>query len=177
MEYYCIMVKTGEETAFKEKAQDAFLGYYPDTEFFFFQRRLRTNKGKYFDAPLFPGYLFFRIEKLSDDFILLLKSLKSFYRILIDNTQPVQIQGKALDELKLFIRNGEHWGVSKVQFLPGKKVRAISGPLVGLEGNIYMVNKKKKHITVISSLSPDGKRFDLLYEDAELLEEDSGKNV
>ena len=83
MEYYCIMVKTGEETAFKEKAQDAFLGYYPDTEFFFFQRRLRTNKGKYFDAPLFPGYLFFRIEKLSDDFILLLKSLKSFYRILI----------------------------------------------------------------------------------------------
>ncbi len=177
MEYYCIMVKTGEETAFKEKAQDAFLGYYPDPEFFFFQRKLRTNKGKYFDAPLFPGYLFFRIEKLSDDFILLLKSLKSFYRILIDNTQPVQIQGKALDELKLFIRNGEHWGVSKVQFLPGKKVRAISGPLVGLEGNIYMVNKKKKHITVISSLSPDGKRFDLLYEDAELLEEDSGKNV
>lgn len=64
-----------------------------------------------------------------------------------------------------------------MQFLPGKKVRAISGPLVGLEGNIYMVNKKKKHITVISSLSPDGKRFDLLYEDAELMEEDSGRNV
>ena len=56
-------------------------------------------------------------------------------------------------------------------------MRAISGPLVGLEGNIYMVNKKKKHITVISSLSPDGKRFDLLYEDAELMEEDSGRNV
>ena len=119
MEYYCIMVKTGEETAFKEKAQDAFLGYYPDPEFFFFQRRLRTNKGKYFDAPLFPGYLFFRIEKLSDDFILLLKSLKSFYRILIDNTQPVQIQGKALDELKLFIMSTGAF--QKCSSFPGKR--------------------------------------------------------
>ena len=43
--------------------------------------------------------------------------------------------------------------------------------MVGLEGCVWKVNKKKKQITVISSLSPDGKKFDLLYEEAELLEE------
>ena len=32
-------------------------------------------------------------------------------------------------------------------------------------------DKKKKQITVISSLSPDGKKFDLLYQDAELIDE------
>jgi transcription antitermination factor NusG len=69
------------------------------------------------------------------------------------------------------MRQGEYLGISKVVFLPGKKIRAISGPLVGLEGNVYKVNKKKKQITVISSLSPDGKKFDLLYQDAELVEE------
>ena len=67
--------------------------------------------------------------------------------------------------------HGGYLGVSRVVFLPGKKIRAVSGPMVGLEGCVWKVNKKKKQITVISSLSPDGKKFDLLYEEAELLEE------
>ena len=88
--------------------------------------------------------------------------------MLRDNQNPTQIQGQALEELKVFIRNGEHWGISKIQFLPGQKINAISGPLVGLEGNIIAVNKKKKQITVQSTLTNDGKKFDLLYEDVEL---------
>ena len=82
----------------------------------------------------------------------------------------VELIHKALEELKVFIRNGEHWGISKVQFLPGQKINAISGPLVGLEGNIIAVNKKKKQITVQSTLTNDGKKFDLLYEDVEVVE-------
>ena len=69
--------------------------------------------------------------------------------------------------LKLFIKNGEHWGISKVLFIPGQKIKAISGPLVGLEGHIVAVNRKRKQITVQSSLTQDGKKFDLLYEDVE----------
>ncbi|MCI6257514.1 MAG: hypothetical protein MR694_00220 [Spirochaetia bacterium] len=57
-----------------------------------------------------------------------------------------------------------------MQFLPGKKIRVISGPLVGLEENIYKVNKKRKRITIESSLTSDGKRFDLFYEDVELVQ-------
>ena len=60
-------------------------------------------------------------------------------------------------------------GISQVQFLP-EKIRGISGPLVGLEGNIYKVNKKRKRITIESSLTSDGKRFDLFYEDVELVQ-------
>ena len=51
-----------------------------------------------------------------------------------------------------------------------EKIRIISGPLVGLEGNIYKVNKKRKRITIESSLTSDGKRFDLCYEDVELVQ-------
>ena len=86
MEYYCIMVRTGEEEAFKKNAMACLKENFPDVQFFFFQRMMKTNKG------------------------------------------------------------------------------------VGLEGNIYMVNKKRKRITITSSLSPDGKHFDLFYEDVEVLE-------
>ena len=65
------------------------------------------------------------------------------------------------------IQNGEVLGISKVQFLPGQNVKAISGPLKGYEGSVVMVNKKKKIITVRSLLTKDGKMFDLNYEEAE----------
>ncbi|MBO4859284.1 MAG: hypothetical protein J5527_12310 [Treponema sp.] len=54
--------------------------------------------------------------------------------------------------------------------MPGQKIKAVSGPLVGLEGNIVAVNRKKKQITVQSTLTQDGKRFDLLYEDVDEVE-------
>ena len=59
----------------------------------------------------------------------------------------------------------------RCSFFQEKKIRVISGPLVGLEGNIYKVNKKRKPITIESSLTSDGKRFDLFYEDVELVQE------
>ena len=38
MEYYCIMVRTGEEQSFKERALAALKDKFPDVQFFFFQR-------------------------------------------------------------------------------------------------------------------------------------------
>ena len=171
MEYYCAMVLTGKEKSVKEAALKALKDQYPSADFFTFERRLYTKKRGWFDAPLFPGYIFFMLESLTPQILEALKKIKGFYHILRDNQNPTQINGQSLEELKLFIRNGEHWGISKVQFLPGQKINAISGPLVGLEGNIIAVNKKKKQITVQSTLTNDGKRFDLLYEDVEVVEE------
>ena len=52
----------------------------------------------------------------------------------------------------------------------GKKKRVISGPLAGLEGKVFKVNKKSKCITIVFCLNPDGKYFDLFYQDVEVLE-------
>ncbi|MBO5124425.1 MAG: hypothetical protein J6C11_04770 [Spirochaetaceae bacterium] len=171
MEYYCLMVRTGAESDFKERATKALADEGMDATLHFFQRRLRKGKDEYYDAALFPGYLFLQVESLTVEVVGLLRRVKDFYRLLPATGQPQEIRGAALDELKLFMGHGGYLGISRVAFLPGKRIRAISGPMVGLEGNVYKVNKKKRQITVISSLSPDGKKFDLLYEDAELLEE------
>lgn len=168
MEYYCAMVLTGEEKSVKNAASAAVKDLFPEASFYTFERRLFTKKRGWFEAPLFPGYVFFNVTELTPQFFEILKNVKGFCRILHDNQNPTKICGQGLEELKLFIRNGEHWGISKVQFLPGQKINVISGPLQGLEGNIVAVNKKKKQITIQSSLSNDGKRFDLLYEDVEV---------
>ena len=163
MEYYCAMVITGEEKSFKESA----LQLLPQGNFYIFERRLHNRSRGWFDAPLFPGYVFFGVDQLTPEFFETLRTIKGFCRILYDNQNPVKISGHALEELQLFIKNGEHWGISKVLFVPGQKIKAVSGPLVGLEGQIVAVNRKRKQITVQSSLTQDGKKFDLLYEDVE----------
>ena len=157
------MVLTGQEKSFKQAAAAAL----PQSRFYIFERRLHNRRRGWFEAPLFPGYIFFEVDSLTPQFFESLRSINGFCRILYDNQHPTQINGQSLEELKLFIKNGEHWGISKVLFVPGQKIKAVSGPLVGLEGQIVAVNRKKKQITVQSSLTQDGKRFDLLYEDVE----------
>ena len=167
MEYYCIMVLTGDEKNFKERAINELKELYPMTQFYYFERKLFTKRRGWFLGSLFPGYLFFCVDELTPEFLIKLRKIKGFCRILPDNTSPSKISGVALDELKFLIQNGEVLGLSKVQFIPGQNVKAISGPLKGYEGNVVMVNKKKKIITVRSLLTKDGKTFDLNYEEAE----------
>ena len=169
MEYYCAMVATGEEKAFKEDAEKAAKDVFPDAKFFYFERKLRTNQGRYFDAPLFPGYVFFQTERFTDEFFLLLKSIKNFCRVLKSNQDPTKLIGASLAELQEYIQKGEYWGLSKVDFQTGKGVKIISGPLMGLEGQIYKINKKKKRITITSAIFPD-KKFDLMYEDVRVID-------
>lgn len=170
MTYYCIMVLTGEEKKFKEYAQEAFKNDFPSAQFYFFERKMHTNKRGWFQGALFPGYVFFGAEELTPEFFSKLRSVKGFCRILPDNQNPLKFAGTGLDELKFLIQTGEVLGVSKVQFSPDKKITVISGPLKGYEGQIVKVNKKQKRITVRSFLTPDGKTFDLKFEEAELME-------
>lgn len=170
MEYYCIMVLTGEEKKFKERALKEFKETNPETKFYFFERKMKTKRRGWFIGTLFPSYLFFGVEELNTDFFYRLRKLKGFIRILPENQTPYKITGAALDELKFLIQNGEVLGISKVQFVLGQSVKAISGPFKGYEGNVVHVNKKQQCITVRSFLTKDGKTFDLNYEEAEKVE-------
>lgn len=83
MEYYCLMVRTGEEKEFKKKAQKAFFEQACTAELYYFQRTLKTNQGKLYEKPLFPGYLFFQTESLTPQIMQTLKKIDGFIRILL----------------------------------------------------------------------------------------------
>lgn len=168
MKYYCIMVLTGEEKKFKERALAALKEDFSTACFYCFERKMYTPNRGWYEGKLFPSYLFFGVEELTAEFFSILRSLKGFCKILPDSQNPRALQGQALDELKFLIRNGELLEVSKIRFLEGQQVKAITGPLMGYEGQILYINKKRKQITVRSFLTEDGKTFDLKYEQAEL---------
>lgn len=171
MEYYCVMVFTGEEKAFKERATGELKALDASVEFYFFERKLYTERRGWFLGALFAGYLFFQVRELTPDFFAALRKIKGFCRILHDNQQPVKITGDALTELKFLIQSGEVLDVSKIHFLPGQKIKAVSGPLVGYEGQIVRVNKKRKRMTVRSLLADGGVTFDLKYEEVAATDE------
>ena len=100
----------------------------------------------------------------------LIRQTGTFFHFLPRNTTPLSIRGPALQELQHYVDYGEYLDASQLLFLPERRIKALSGPLVGLEGSIYKVNKKKKQITLFSKLRPDGDRFDLIYEDVPLAE-------
>ena len=78
MEYYCIMVRTGEEESFKKNAMVCLKDKFPDVQFFFFQRMMKSNKGECFERPLFPGYVFFSDRKTYGGFLFYFVSCKGF---------------------------------------------------------------------------------------------------
>ncbi len=170
MTYYCIMVLTGEEKKFIERAKEIFKDDFSGAKFYFFERKMHTKKRGWFLGALFPGYVFFGAEELTPEFFLKLRSVKGFCKILPDNQNPLKFMGTELEELEFLIQTGGVLGISKIQFMPEKKLKVISGPLKGYEGQIVSVNKKRKRITVRSFLTPDGKTFDLNFEEAELVE-------
>ena len=94
---------------------------------------LKTNKGECFERPLFPGYVFFSGGRTDNRIFYCFAACQRFLRILRDNANPVKFTGTALEELKLFIHNGEHRGISQVQFLPGKKSGSFQDHLSALK--------------------------------------------
>ena len=170
VELYCLMVRNGCEAQFKERAEETLAAHGIKARLYFFQRKFCRREGEYVDAPVFPGYLFLQVERLSRDVFSVINGIHEFYSLIPTNERPQAIEGDALEELRLFMSHGEYFDVSRVAFLPGRRMRAVSGPMMGLENNVYKVNKKKHRITVATSLSPEGKNFDLLYEEAEPLE-------
>lgn len=163
---YYLMVRNGCEAQFKERAEETLAAHGIRARLYFFQRKFCRGHGEYVDAPLFPGYLFLQVERLSADVFSVINGIHEFHSLLPTNERPKAIEGAALEELRLFMSHGEYFDVSRVAFLPGRRLRAVSGPMVGLEGNVYKVNRKKRRITVATSLSPEGRTFDLLYEEA-----------
>ena len=167
MTYYCIMVMTGEEKKFKERATEAFKDTYPEVQFYYFESDAHTKKRGWFKKPLFPGYLFFGIAELTPAFFTILRSIKGFRRILRDNQDPTKLTGQGLMELEHLISYGEVLGISLLEFVEGQPIKVKAGPLANYDWKILYVNRKKKEITVQTSLIENAMRITLKFEEVE----------
>jgi len=173
MNYYAIQVKTRAENKFIK----LFKGLYPEITLpvYFPQRRLdirKQGKLKPSLSGVFPGYIF--IEAESDDEIIKcqweFRRTEGFYRFLKSNQDIKALSGQDLEIVLHFIKNnGAIAGRSKVYFDENSRIVVVEGPLVGLEGRIIKVDKRKRRAKVSLDLYNDSFAIDLAFEIIESL--------
>jgi len=168
LNYYAIQVKTRSE----EKFIRLFKALYPLNTFpiHFLRRQLeirKTGKQKTATSAIFPGYLF--IEAENDDEILAcqwdFRRTEGFYRFLKSNQDITPLADRDLALVLHFISNaGPIAGRSRVYFNENARIVVVEGPLMGLEGKIIKVDRRKGRAKIMLDLYNDSFTIDLGFE-------------
>ena len=167
MHYYAIQVKTRGEERFIR----LFKSLYPEINvpFHFLKRSLPIRqRGKLRQSvhAVFPGYLFVEAEPeelLRNQWKF--RNTNGFYRFLKSNQDICPLEGKDLELVLHFIYNvGPLAGLSRVFFNVDSRIVVTEGPLMGLEGRIIKVDKRKRRAKVRLNLYNNSFAIDFAYE-------------
>jgi transcriptional antiterminator NusG len=118
-------------------------------------------------AAIFPGYIF--VEADSDEEIKAcqweFRRTGGFYRFLKSNQEITALADRDLELVLHFIKNaGPVAGRSKVYFNDNSRIIVVEGPLMGLEGRIVKVDRRKGRAKVSLDLYNDSFAIDLGFE-------------
>jgi len=97
-----------------------------------FLPKIPKKSNKKANEPLFPGYLFARLNVNSHDW-LKIKYLQGVRKILCFGNNPVPISEEIIAGIKHKVTNDD-FGKELLSFETGDKVRFTKGPFEGLEG-------------------------------------------
>src|SRR6201993_907371 len=127
--WFAIRVKSNFEkkvaTGLRNKGLEEFLPMYQS-------RRCLSDRYKTVDLPLFPGYLFCRLDL--DHRLPLLTTVGFLYIVSVGN-KPVPVDEGEIAAVQLVVRSGVP-AVPWPSLAVGQRVRLESGPLWGLEGGV-----------------------------------------
>ena len=168
MNYYALQVKSRSENKFIS----LFKALHPDISLplYFPQRRIdirRKGVIRQSTAAVFPGYVF--IEAASDEEILArqwdFRRTSGFYRFLRSNQEITPLADRDLELALHFIKKvGPVAGISRVYFNENSRIVVLEGPLMGLEGKIIKVDKRKGRAKIKLDLYDDSFAIDLAFE-------------
>jgi transcriptional antiterminator NusG len=168
MKYYAVQVKTRGE----EKYINLYKALHPESpiEIYFPKRKMdiRRRGAIIRGTPaIFPGYIFLEVESQEEllkhhwDF----RRLDGFFRFLKSNRNICPLADKDLEVVLHFIKKvGPIAGVSKVYFNENARIVVTEGPLLGLEGSIIKVDKRKGRAKIKLDLYDDSFAIDLAFE-------------
>ena len=109
-------VRTGREEGFLSRIRPLF----PDGRLFFFRKLMRTKKGKIYDEPFFPGYVFLESAVLPE--LAGLRKAEGFLHFLPKEGRPEPLYGTDLACIQSLARYGETLG-----FAPWARLRICRG--------------------------------------------------
>ncbi|HWP69240.1 MAG TPA: transcription termination/antitermination NusG family protein [Rectinemataceae bacterium] len=174
MSFFAIQVMSGREDAFIELFQKAL----PDQVVYNIKKKMPTRRmGKPISqvSCIFPGYLFFQSpdDKPSPYLVTQLRRTRHFMRILpaTDNIKPLGERDAEI--IRQLLSFGREIGPSLVMFDEKKRIKVIKGPLMGLEGHIVKVNRRKRRAKIRLDMNDSPILFDLSFEILESVQENA----
>jgi transcription antitermination factor NusG len=101
-----------------------------------------SDRKKWVDMPLIPGYCFVKIALKNNLRVLQTNHVVGFVRF---EGRPAVIQERQIDFLKRMLKQSDYtWEITHEQFVPGQKVEIVAGPFIGLEAELITVKGKKR---------------------------------
>ena len=91
----------------------------------------------------FPGYIFLRADVVKSSVYQALRQVPRFVRFLPANDRIQPLEAGDLKTVTHFLSFGEVVDKSKVIFDENNRIKVISGPMMGLEGRIVKVDRRK----------------------------------
>jgi transcriptional antiterminator NusG len=166
MPFYVLQVRTGGEEKYRRQAERLLAP--GQGELYWPRRSLRVRRAGIWRktvAPIFPGYLFLRVDNLSSALFRELKRLPGFTRFLRDNSDVEPLGERDLAILQHFLSFGEVVHPSRVRFDADRRIQVLDGPLKALEGRIVSVDRRKRRARVRLELYENSFLIDFGFED------------
>lgn len=145
--WFTAFVKTGEEDNVKERLLFRFTG--SNVKFLVPKRRLRERKNgtwEYKIRTLFPGYVLINGAIGVDEYYTM-KDVPGLIKVLKDKSGLLQIEQPEISVISRLICNNEIIGSSSI-YMQGSRVVVIDGPLLGLDGLIDSIDKRKGRVKI-----------------------------
>lgn len=106
------------------------------------RREVRRWKGKkkVVEMPLFPGYVFVRprLEQYET-----MRYIRGSCGLVLAGSQPATMAESELEAVKILVDSGAALAVN-AELIPGQRVRVVSGPLAGAQGELVRVKSEDR---------------------------------
>lgn len=140
--WYVLFVNTNQEEKVKgileKEIGDKYKFIIPTREL----KERKNGKWHYVRRKLFPGYIFIKTS-MNIDMYYKLKNAPGIIRLLRSEDEILTVSEEELNILSMFLSNNDiNIGISEL-YRDKDIIRIISGPLLGLEGQIVKFNFRK----------------------------------
>lgn len=106
--------------------------------------KLRYGRRQAFTEPLFPGYLFIRLDRVNDNWQPI-RSTRGVNGIVRFNQEPLPVQEEIIGRIRTRLENA---AVQKPYLKPGESVRITEGAFSGLEA-IFVANDGNERVVLL----------------------------
>lgn len=109
--------------------------------------KLRHGSRHTFTEPLFPGYLFIRLDRVNDNWHPI-RSTRGVHEIVRFNAYPLAVQDEIVEQIRTRSRGG---AVQQPYLKPGDPVRVMEGAFSGLDA-IFICDDGDERVVLLLNI-------------------------